>query len=104
MEEFSTLIRPDGRFGAVFEADDDVAFFYLLDMSAAKGQQIISSVPVPQKSTGEPPATVRWSDDGDLAAVFRAGEIVAVFDLGCQPQPRPPEATDEMRFTGFDVE
>jgi hypothetical protein len=42
-EEFSSVVRSDGRFGVVFEADGETAYLYLLDMAAPEGRQIVSS-------------------------------------------------------------
>jgi hypothetical protein len=80
-EEFSSAVRPDGRFGVVFEADGETAYLYLLDMAAPKGQQIVSAFRTPDRAPGEPNVEVQWSHDGAIAAAIRGGNIVAVMDL-----------------------
>jgi hypothetical protein len=80
-EEFSSAVRPDGRFGVVFEADGETSYFYLLDMAAPEGQQIISAFKTPDRPPGEPNAEVQWSHDGAVAAAIRGGKILAVMDL-----------------------
>ncbi|WP_156398471.1 DUF2251 domain-containing protein [Caulobacter sp. Root1455] len=80
-EEFSSVVRSDGRFGVVFEADGETAYLYLLDMAAPEGRQIVSSFRVPDRAPGEPNAEVRWSQDGTIAAAMRGGNVLALMDL-----------------------
>jgi hypothetical protein len=101
-DEFSSAVRYDGLYGAVFEVDEATAYLYLLDMIAAEGGQIIHAYRVPQKLEGDPNGEVRWSSDGDLAAVFR-GERIAVLDLEIARQDtkqagREPSINDSARF------
>ena len=102
-DEFSSAVRNDGLFGAVFEVEEATAYLYLLDMTAAEGGQIIHAHPVPKKTEGDPQGEVRWSSDGDLAAVFRGDRIVAVLDLEIARQDtkrtgRAPSISDAARF------
>lgn len=102
-DEFSSAVRRDGLFGAVFEVDEATAYLYLLDMTAAEGGQIIHAYAVPKKVKGDPQGEVRWSSDGDLAAVFRGDRIVAVLDLEIARQDakragRAPSINDSTRF------
>lgn len=76
-EEFSSAVRPDGRFGVVFEADGETSYFYLLDMAAPEGQQIVSAFKTPDRTPSEPNAEVRWSHDGAVAAAIRGGKILS---------------------------
>jgi hypothetical protein len=80
-EEYSSAVRPDGRFGVVFEADGETSYFYLLDMTAPKGRQIVSAFKTPDRASNEPNAVVRWSHDGAVAAVLRGTKILAIMDL-----------------------
>jgi hypothetical protein len=80
-EEFSSAVSPDGRFGAVFEADVDAAYLYLLDMAAPEGRQIVSAFRTAKRAAGEADAEVRWSRDGTIAAAMRGASILAVMDL-----------------------
>ena len=102
-DEFSSAIRYDGRFGAVFEVDEATAYLYLLDMTAAEGGKIIHAYQVPERLKGDPQGEVHWSSDGDLAAVFRGDRIVAVLDLEIARKDtkragRAPSANDSSRF------
>ncbi len=94
-EEFCSVVSDDGVVAAVFEADQETAYFYLVDTTAPEGWQIIHAHPVPARRQGERAASVRWSTDGDLAAVFRGDRIVAILDL--------QEASKDRKRAGRDV-
>jgi len=102
-EEFSSAVRPDGRFGVVFEADGETSYLYLLDMTAPEGRQIVSALKTPDRVPGEPNAEVQWSRDGEVAAAIRGGKILAVMDLrtpatNLQHAGRAPVEDDALLF------
>jgi hypothetical protein len=97
--EFSSAIRSDGKWGAVFEGDDDAPYFYLLNMAAATGRQIVASLRIPHRATGEPDADVRWSNDGNSVAVFRASEVIGIFEISPVVAGRLPRSGDEKLFS-----
>jgi hypothetical protein len=97
---FESAVQPQGRFGAVFERDDETAYFYLLDLHRPEGRRIIGAywlaavVSMPP-NTG---ARVTWTPEGDMAGLVIEGWLIAVFDLASAPadksegrEPRPDE-------------
>jgi len=43
VDVYESAVEEAGRFGAVFERDDETAFFYLLDLHKQEGSQIVSA-------------------------------------------------------------
>jgi len=41
---YESAVQVAGRFGAVYERDDQTAYFYLLDLQKTEGRQIISAL------------------------------------------------------------
>jgi hypothetical protein len=82
IDVYESAMDGDGRYGAVFERDDETSYFYLLDLTR-KDDQIIEAFSA--YSINELPAhasaVVRWNSSGDTAGLFVDGELAAVFDL-----------------------
>ncbi|MDB5673322.1 MAG: hypothetical protein JWM65_304 [Sphingomonas bacterium] len=80
---YESGVEAAGRFGAVFERDDETAFFYLLDMRRPEGTQIVSAFAVERANNtpADVPVSVRWSETAAIAGLFTGGVLIAVFDL-----------------------
>jgi hypothetical protein len=72
-----------GDFAGVFEADDDVGYFYLYELGRKAGEKIIGAVQVcrgiPDFAASD--VDIRWFDDETKVGVFIKGELGACFDL-----------------------
>jgi len=83
IEDFESAVQPQGRFGAVFERDDETAYFYLLDLRRPEGRQIIGAYGL--GAVGDMPpeidARVTWTPEGDLAGLFVGERLIAVFAI-----------------------
>jgi len=80
---FESSVRQDGVFGAVFEADGETAYFYLLDTKSGDHHSIVDAYDVtPRLAGGAAHVAVRWSSDGGLAGLFADDQLVSVFDVG----------------------
>lgn len=80
---YESAVEESGLFGAVFERDNETAFFYLLDMRKSEGSQIVSAFNV-QKADNTPvdlPVSVRWSETASIVGLFINEALIAVFDL-----------------------
>jgi hypothetical protein len=103
-DAFASAVRADGIFGAVFERDDDTAYFYLLDMGGRDGQKIIGAF---NATNCAPPrrteVSVRWSLDGGLAGLFAGKNLLAVFEVDSDSDApkhgRVASQSDVGRFT-----
>lgn len=84
IDAFESAIQPQGRFGAVFERDDETGYFYLLDLHRSEGSQIIGAFWLAEVVAMPPNIAVRvtWTPEGDMAGLVVEGRLVAVFDLG----------------------
>lgn len=95
-DAFESAVEPQGRYGAVYERDDQTAFFYLLDLDRPNNRQIIEALNVdfldvlPTKS----PATIIWGSVRRIVGLIVGGHLVAVFDLAA-PSPHGRRATNE---------
>lgn len=80
---YESAVEVTGSFGAVFERDDETAFFYLLDMRKSEGRQIVSAFKVEKtdNSPSDMPVSVRWSEAAPIVGLFVNGALMAVFDL-----------------------
>jgi hypothetical protein len=79
---YEGLVRPQGRFAAVFERDDDTAYFYLSDLDQAGGHRIVGAVAASEIVAMAPDVAVRiaWSSDGSITGLFVEGDLIAVFE------------------------
>lgn len=80
---FANKIDLRNRYAGVFEADDDVSWFYLHDLGAAEGKRILGAVQVHRgpPNFDESDVEVRWFDDETKVGVFIKGKLGAYFDL-----------------------
>lgn len=93
-----SAIDPTGRHGAVFERDDDTAFFYLLDLTRPDDNQIVeafNAYPVTDMPT-DAPVAVHWAASSEAVGLYVADRLVALFDLTGEGQ-LGRWATDEDR-------
>lgn len=83
IDVYESAIDATGRFGAVFERDDETAFFYLLDLRLPEGNQIAEAfnAHTVTQMPGETPAAVEWSSTGEVVGLHAGGALIAVFDL-----------------------
>ena len=83
IDTYESAVEPNGRFGAVFERDEETAFFYLLDLARDESNQIIEAFNA--HFVAAMPADVRidlqWSAGGEVAGLRVEGDLAAVFDL-----------------------
>jgi hypothetical protein len=72
-----------GRFGAVFERDDETAYFYLLDMRKQEGKRIVSAFNAKAVTDlpADTPVSIRWSSSVAAVGLFVDGVLSAIFDL-----------------------
>jgi len=104
IDVFESAIQPQGRFGAVFERDDETARFYLVDLHRAAGKQIIgtfglAAVVAMRSDIG---VRVTWTPEGEMAGLLVDGRLMAVFDLASVEadgwEAREAKPTDRGRF------
>lgn len=83
IDVYESAIDATGRFGAVFERDDETAFFYLLDLRLPEGNQIAEAfnTHTVTQMPGETPVAVEWSSAGEVVGLRVDGVLLAVFDL-----------------------
>ena len=92
---YESAVDPSGRRGAVFERDDDTAFFYLFDLSREDGDQIVEAFNAHSLTSAPAGAhvSIRWSPAGEAVGLFVDDDLVALFDLRNERQ-EPRWATD----------
>jgi len=83
IDVYESAVDHAGRYGAVFERDDETAFFYLLDLARDEASQIVEAFNAHTVTTmpGDAPVSLQWNSSGDAVGLFVAGAIIAVFDL-----------------------
>lgn len=101
IDVYTSAIDEVGQFGAVFERDDETAYFYLLDMSKQGGMQIVSTFNA--KAMTELPAdtsvSVRWSSSAAAVGLFVGDTLSAIFDLrSAKPTGRWADPADNRLF------
>jgi hypothetical protein len=79
---FVSAVRADGIFGAVFEHDDDTAYFYIVEMGGRDGKKIVGAFNTTNCAPRHSETSVRWSLDGGLAGLFAGKSLLAVFEVG----------------------
>jgi hypothetical protein len=72
-----------GRFGVVFERDDETAYFYLLDLTKQESRQIVSAFNAYSitEMPGDTPVAVKWNPLGTAAGLFVSGTLVVIFEV-----------------------
>lgn len=98
---YESAVEMSGRFGAVFERDDETAYFYLLDMHEPVGNQIISALDVDTANQLSPdlPVSVRWSEAVAVAGLFVDGILTAILDVrSSEAQGRLAQSEDDHWF------
>jgi hypothetical protein len=103
-DAFASAVRADGIFGAVFERDDDTAYFYLLDMDGRDGQKIVGAFNATNCAPpGRTEVSVHWSRDGGLVGLFAGKNLLAVFEVDSDSDApkhcRMANQSDVGRFT-----
>jgi len=104
IDVFESAVQPQGCFGAVFERDDETAYFYLLDLELREGRQIIGAFGLVSVVTMPAEVCVRvtWTPEGDMTGLFVEGQLLAVFDIAnAQPngnRGREPRPWERSRF------
>ena len=80
---YESAIEGAGRFGVVFERDDETAYFYLLDLTKQEGRQIVSAFNAYSitEMPADTPVAVRWNPLGTTAGLFVRRTLVAIFDV-----------------------
>lgn len=83
IDVYESAIDEAGRFGAVFERDDETAYFYLLDMTKQDGERIVSTfnARTVTELPADTPVSVRWSSSFAAVGLFVGGALSAIFDL-----------------------
>ena len=98
---YESAVDRRGRYGVVFERDDDTSFLYLLDLTRSQGHQIIAVFDVRKVNAMLENASVllEWDSVGEIAGLFIDGHLTALFDLtGEDPLGRYATSEDEARF------
>jgi len=100
---FESSIRTSGDLAAIFECDRDGGYFYLFDLTKAKGQEARAVIEVSERGVAleASDVSVCWNASGEIAGLRIRGELWAAFDqhgrayggsFGRQNVPRiPPE-------------
>jgi hypothetical protein len=98
IDVYESAVEGTGRFGAVFERDDDTAYFYLLDMRKEEAGQIIVALSVDaiNEMAADVPISIKWNGSASAAGLFVSGNLLALFDLR-EPEPSGRCATAEDR-------
>lgn len=98
---YESAIDQFGRFGAVFERDDETAFFYLLDVWKQGGEQIILAFNANALTElpADTPVSVRWSSSEAIVGLFVGGALSVIFDVrSAVPISRWAEPDDRLLF------
>ena len=101
IDVYESAIDDLGRFGAVFERDDETAYFYLLDLRKDRGAQIVSTFNA--EAITELPAntlvSIKWSSKAAAVGLFIGGSLSAIFDLrAASPEGRWSDPEDAVLF------
>jgi len=101
IDVFESAVEPNGRYGAVFEQDNETAYFYLLDFERPEGRHIIEALNLHSlmSLTEEAPAAVVWGAMSGIVGLMVDGNAIAVFDLTIpSPNGRPAKSEDMIYF------
>ena len=88
LDIYESAVDPSGHNGAVFERDDDTAFFYLLDLSRDEGDQIVEAFNAQSLRSvpSDARVSIRWNSAGEVAGLFIDCGLIALFDLRSERQ------------------
>jgi hypothetical protein len=80
---FVDAVGETGEYAGVFEADDNVSYFYLYKIVEGADGEIVGAVQVYRgiPDFTESDVEVRWFDNDEKVGVFVKGELGAHFDL-----------------------
>ena len=80
---YESAVDHQGRYGAVFERDDETAFFYLLDLARDKINQIVEAFNAHSVSAMPSDVSIdlQWNAKGEAVGLRINGDLIAVFDL-----------------------
>lgn len=83
IDVYESAVDAAGRYAAAFERNDETAYFYLLDLTRDEGRQIVEGFSTYTVTTmiADAPVSIQWNGGGEVAGLFVAGELVAVFAL-----------------------
>lgn len=83
IDVYESAVDHLGRYGAVFERDDETAFFYLLDLKQEEANQIVEALNAHAVTAmpADVPVALQWSAAGEAVGLRIDGELKAVFDL-----------------------
>jgi hypothetical protein len=87
IDVYESEIDDAGRFGAVFERNDQTAYFYLLDLRSERGAQVVSTFNAETitKMPANTLVSIRWSSHAAAVGLFIGGSLLAIFDLRAVP-------------------
>ncbi len=79
---FESSTRTSGDLAAIFECDEDGGYFYLFDLTKAKGQQARAVIAVSERGVAfeGSDVTVGWNASEDIAGLCIRGDLWAAFD------------------------
>jgi hypothetical protein len=79
---FESATRTAGDLSVVFECDGDGGYFYLFDLTKAKGQQARAVIAVSERGIAfdGSEVSVGWNESEDIAGLRIRGELCAAFD------------------------
>ena len=97
-EDFASAVRADGVFAAVFERDDETAYFYLLDLTRPDSKQIVGALNLTGHLTSSSGVDVRWSRTGEAVGLFADGILLAIYPGLDMPVGRIATAADQGQF------
>ncbi|WP_295636486.1 DUF2251 domain-containing protein [Novosphingobium sp.] len=83
VDVYESSVEAAGRFGSVFERDEETAFFYLLDLHKREGNQIVGTfrADIVNSMPVDVPVSIRWNSSGTATGLFVNGRLLAIFDL-----------------------
>lgn len=83
IDVYESAISHDGRYGIVFERDDDTAYFYLLDLTKNEQNQLLEAFDAHIITTlsAEVSVKLEWNASDDAAGLFINGDLIAIFEL-----------------------
>jgi hypothetical protein len=101
IDVYESAIDDLGRYGAVFERDDEAAYFYLLDLRRERGAQIVSTFNA--ETIAKLPAntlvSIKWCSPVTAVGLFIGGSLSAIFDLrAASPEGRWADSEDACLF------
>ena len=98
---YESAVQAGGRFGAVYERNDETSYFYLLDLQRTADSQIISAfnVEIAMRMSPDLPVSVRWSEAAAVVGLFIDSALTAIFDVSSnEPHGRFAEREDNRWF------